>query len=180
MKIKTTTLALLIFSSIHIKSQLAIGKETITNTSVSLEFGNTEYKGLILPYISDKSNIIVEGSMIYDTTDHKIKYLKNVNNWVNLSEDDGTPLTIGKVDLSIQGTDKTEQTTAKTVIGTNGTTDTTNGILVLTDINKAMILPKVANPHLNIINPASGMIVYDTVKKLLAVYNGNVWSFWKP
>ncbi|WP_262907374.1 hypothetical protein [Chryseobacterium sp. LC2016-27] len=43
-----------------------------------------------------------------------------------------------------------------------------------------MILPKVASPHLNIINPSAGMMVYDTVKKQLAIYNGTVWSFWKP
>jgi hypothetical protein len=43
-----------------------------------------------------------------------------------------------------------------------------------------MVLPKVASPHLNIISPSAGMIVYDTIKKQLAVYNGTVWSFWKP
>ncbi len=46
--------------------------------------------------------------------------------------------------------------------------------------NKAMILPKVASPHLNIKNPAPGMIVYDTDARQLAVFNGTVWSFWKP
>ena len=44
----------------------------------------------------------------------------------------------------------------------------------------SMILPKVASPHLNIIKPAAGMIVYDSVSRQLAVYNGKVWSFWKP
>ncbi|WP_426480116.1 hypothetical protein [Chryseobacterium sp. R2ACT005] len=48
------------------------------------------------------------------------------------------------------------------------------------DVNKAMILPKIASPHLNIVNPAAGMMVYDTTKKQLAIYNGTVWSFWKP
>ncbi|WP_435524785.1 hypothetical protein [Chryseobacterium indoltheticum] len=37
------------------------------------------------------------------------------------------------------------------------------------DTDKAMILPKVASPHLNIINPAPGMMVYDTTAKQLAV-----------
>ncbi|WP_279195775.1 hypothetical protein [Chryseobacterium indoltheticum] len=61
-----------------------------------------------------------------------------------------------------------------------GTPTATPGILVLEDTNKAMILPRVASPHLNIINPAPGMMVYDTTAKQLAVFNGTVWSFWKP
>ena len=36
--------------------------------------------------------------------------------------------------------------------------------MVLADTNKAMVLPKVASPHLNIVNPAPGMMVYDTTK----------------
>lgn len=158
-----------------LRSQVAIGKQSITNTSVSLEFANTENRGLILPYITDKTSIATPGAVIYDTTDHKVKYLKDTNTWFDFSID-----TTGAADISIQGSDKTEQSTAKTAIGTNGTTDTTPGILVLTDTDKAMILPNVASPHLNIINPAPGMMVYDTTKKQLAVYNGTVWSFWKP
>ena len=75
---------------------------------------------------------------------------------------------------------KTELTNAKVAIGKDGATDTTPGILVLTDTDKAMILPKVAVPHLNIKNPAAGMLVYDTTNRQLAVFNGKNWSFWKP
>ena len=53
-------------------------------------------------------------------------------------------------------------------------------ILVLEDANKAMVLPTVPNPHVNIVNPEPGMMVYDTTAKQLAVFNGTVWSFWKP
>lgn len=180
MKTTIITTSLLMLVTITVKSQVAIGKQGVANSSVSLDFGGTENRGLILPYITDKSGITTEGSIIYDTTDHKVKYLKDSGVWGNLSEDDGTAATIGTADLSIQGADKTEQSTAKTAIGTNSATDTTNGILVLTDADKAMILPKVASPHLNVINPAPGMMVYDTVKRQLAVYNGTVWSFWKP
>jgi hypothetical protein len=66
------------------------------------------------------------------------------------------------------------------LIGGDPSTDTTPGILVLADTNKAMVLPKVASPHLKIVNPSPGMMVYDTTKKQLAVFNGAVWSFWKP
>lgn len=164
---------------VTIKAQVAIGKQNVTNASVSLEFNNTENRGLILPYVTDRSGISENGTLVYDTTDYKVKYLKN-GAWSNLSEDERTATTIGTANLSIQGVDKIEKITAKTVIGLNASTNTTNGILVLSDATKAMILPKVASPHLNIINPAPGMIVYDTTARHLAVFNGTAWSFWKP
>lgn len=155
------------------KSQVAIGKPAVSNTSVSLEFADTENKGMILPYIEDKSSITENGTIIYDVTDHKVKYLKD-NSWFDMSVD-----ATGVASIAIQTT-KTENTAAKSAIGTNGATDGTAGVLVLSDDNKAMVLPRVASPHLNIINPAAGMMVYDLTKKQIAVYNGTVWSFWKP
>lgn len=170
----------LVFISISTHAQIAIGgKQTITNNSVSLEFDNTENRGLILPYVETKTGITENGTIIYDVTDHKVKYLKEGTTWINLSEDDATAATVGVADISIQTT-KAEKTNAKTAIGANGTTDNTDGILVFTAADKAMILPKVASPHLTIINPAPGMMVYDITKRQLAVYNGKVWSFWKP
>lgn len=159
--------------AIATKSQVAIGKQSVTNAFVSLEFTDTENKGLVLPYIEDKSAITENGSVIFDNTDHKVKYLKD-NSWFDLSVD-----TKGKSDVSIQQS-KTELATAKTGIGLNSTTDTTPGILVLTDTDKAMILPKVANGYLNIMNPAAGTMVYNTATRQVEVYNGTVWSFWKP
>ena len=155
-------------------SQVAIGKAAVTNTSVSLEFGNAN-KGLLLPWVSSAASVsgAVDGTIIYDTSDKKVKYRK-AGSWFDLSVD-----ATGIVDTAIQDP-LTENPTAKMVIGTNGASDTTPGILVLSDSDKAMILPKVASPHLNIINPSSGMMVYDTTAKQLAVFNGTVWSFWKP
>lgn len=45
----------------------------------------------------------------------------------------------------------------------------TTGLLVLSATDNAMILQNVTCPYLNIINPASGLMVYDTVK--------NSWQF---
>lgn len=176
---KKIILSIVILFTIALNAQVTIGKQSVTNTSVSLEFSDSENKGMILPYVEDKSGISEEGTIIYDIADHKVKYLKDGGNWVNLSEDDGTSDTIGVADISIQTT-KTEKASAKAVIGADGENNTTPGILVLSDTNKAMILPKVASPHLKIINPAPGMMIYDTTAKQLAVFNGTVWSFWKP
>ncbi|KAB1228618.1 hypothetical protein [Chryseobacterium viscerum] len=169
MKTVIFSIAAILFT-ITIEAQVAVGKNSVSNPSTSLEFAGTENRGLVLPYIEDNSGISQDGTMIFDTTDNKVKYLKS-GSWFDLSVD-----TTGNADLSVQTT-KTEKTEAKVSIGTLTSTD---GILVLEDSNKAMILPKVASPHLNIINPAAGMIVYDTTAHQLAVYNGSVWSFWKP
>ncbi|AYZ12858.1 hypothetical protein EGY05_13405 [Chryseobacterium arthrosphaerae] len=174
MKKQLLPMAILLAATGTVKSQVAIGKPAVTNTSVSLEFADTENRGLILPYVETKTGITDNGTIIYDTTDHKVKYLKDSGTWTDLSVDN-----TGTANISIQ-TGKTESTNAKSVIGSAAATDTTPGILVLSDANKAMILPKVASPHLNIIDPAPGMMAYDTVKRQLAVYNGKVWTFWKP
>lgn len=152
------------------KSQVTVGKGATTNSSVSLEFGNDLNRGIVLPYVENKTLISQNGTLIFDTTDKKVKYLKN-GSWSDLSVD-----TTGVVDLSTQNT-KSEQTKARVIIGASSGAD---GILVLEDTTKAMILPKVASPHLTIIKPASGMMVYDTSARQLAVYNGSVWTFWKP
>ena len=154
--------------------QVAIGKSPITNSSVSLEFGS-ENRGLILPWVTSSAAVTgaVDGTLIFDSADKKVKYRKN-GVWFDLSRDNN-----GLVNTTLQNA-LTESASAGTAIGRTASTNTTPGILVLTDVNKAMVLPKVANPHLNIINPEAGMIVYDTVNRQVAVFNGNVWSFWKP
>ncbi|MGG5208243.1 hypothetical protein ACQWU4_04790 [Chryseobacterium sp. MIQD13] len=172
---KIIYISLLLYSLTEVRAQVAISKSSVSNGSVSLEFGDDENKGLILPYVTEKEGITENGTIIYDTNDHKVKYLQDTNAWFDLSVDPS-----GTADLSIQGNDKTEYPGAKVAITKTGGVDVIKGILVLEDTDKAMILPKVASPHLNIINPSPGMIVYDTVKRQLAVYNGSMWSFWKP
>ncbi|WP_228453654.1 hypothetical protein [Chryseobacterium aquaeductus] len=154
--------------------QLAIGKSSVSNASVSLEFGSGNM-GIILPWVTSTASVTgaVDGTFIYDLTDKKVKY-RNNGAWMDLSVD-----ATGVVDTTLQDS-KTENSDARVAIGTNAATDTTPGLLVLTDTDKLMVLPKVVSPHLNIINPAAGMIAYDTDKKQLAVFNGTVWSFWKP
>ena len=155
-------------------AQVAIGKPSVTNTSVSLEFGNGN-RGMVLPWVTSAAAVTgaVNGTIVYDTSDKKVK-VKYASGWKDLSVD-----TTGAVDTSLQD-NRTEVATSKAEITTSGTVSTTPGILVLADDNKAMVLPKVDSPHLNIISPAAGMMVYDTAKDLLAVFNGTVWSFWKP
>ena len=171
---KNIILTISIFISAYVSAQVAIGKTSVSSDAVSLEFGN-ENRGLLLPWVTSTAdvNAAVNGTLVYNTADKKV-YVKYASDWKDLSID-----TTGAVDTSLQNT-LSDAASAKVMIGGNPTTDTTPGILVLADTNKAMVLPKVASPHLNIVNPAAGMMVYDTVKKQLAVFNGTVWSFWKP
>ena len=191
---KNIFITLSIFLSTCAFAQVAIGKASV-NPSVSLEFYDNadNVRGIILPWVDGVSDtapfitnspiteIVVNGTLVYDTSDKKVK-VKYTTGWRDLSKDaTGTtvdPLT--SVDgLTLQNS-ITDLDNAKVQIGGDPATDTTPGILVLADTNKAMVLPKVASPHLNIVNPSPGMMVYDTTSKQLAVFNGTVWSFWKP
>ncbi len=58
-------------------------------------------------------------------------------------------------------------------------TSVATGILVLESTDKAMILPKISNPHLTGKSPYTGMICYDTVSKTLAIFDGTNWNYWK-
>ena len=169
-------------------SQVAIGKSNISNTSVSLEFG-TGNKGIILPWATISTGVSLpasgnkSGTFILDVNDKKVKLSKNDGTWFDLTVHNlEKPATGGNI--AINNALQTnaafpEKTDAKTMIGGNPTTDSTPGILVLADTDKAMIPPLVTDPATNIKNPAPGMMVYDSAKKLLAVYNGTVWSYWR-
>ncbi|MNU13487.1 hypothetical protein D3C71_15260 [compost metagenome] len=166
---KKTIILIGLIVSVTAYSQVAIGKTILESASSSLEFGN-ENRGMILPWVTNVSSLqnTVNGTLVFDLSDKKVKSFQN-NIWVDLSIN-----TTGIADSSLQD-NLNDNSSAKTSIGAP---TATAGILILEDNNKAMILPKVASPHLNIISPDAGMMVYDTVKKQLAVFNGSVWTFW--
>jgi hypothetical protein len=159
----------ILLCSAGLYSQVAIGKTALESASSSLEFG-TDNRGVVLPWVTDVSGVLnpVNGTLIFDLSDKKVKVYQN-NTWKDLSID-----ITGTADSALQDTLQ-ENPKAKVSIGAP---TATSGIFVLEDTDKAMILPKVESPHLNIIAPSPGMMVYDTVKKQLAVFNGSVWTFW--
>ena len=179
---KNIFLSLTLFFTTSLSAQVAIGKATVSSPAVSLEFYDNadNTRGIILPWVTSTAAVTgaVNGTLVYNTADRKV-YVKYASGWRDLSVDaTGTTIDpINNVDgLTLQNS-LNDLDTAKVSIGTPTSTP---GILVLEDTNKAMVLPKVASPHLNIVNPSPGMMVYDTTKKQLAVFNGTVWSFWKP
>ncbi|WP_435524786.1 hypothetical protein [Chryseobacterium indoltheticum] len=66
---------------------MAIGKEATVNTSVSLEFGN-ENRGIVLPWVTGTGAVAgaVNGTVVYDLSDHKVK-TKYASGWKDLSVD---------------------------------------------------------------------------------------------
>ena len=171
-------LSVLVFTICKLSfSQVIIGDNVGTatdKTSVLLEFSSTQNKGIILPYITDKTGLNTPGSMILNATiptAAKVEYYNGIT-WVDLSVQTANVSSY----LGIQPTAK-ENTNAKVVIGAN--TSAADGILVLESTTKAMVLPTVSS-YKNIINPAPGMMVLlnNGGIKTLAFYNGNQWSFW--
>lgn len=172
-----------VFISLHSFAQVAIGgKTSVSSTATSLEFENGN-RGMIVSWVDNAATVdntankilgtatgAVPGTIIYDTADKSMKVKTNTG-WKDLSVDK-----TGAVNTSLQS-GLEDKPTAKVAIGTPTNTP---GILVLEAKDKAMILPKVASPHLNIIKPEPGTMVYDTATKQLAVFNGTVWTFWKP
>lgn len=163
-------------------AQVAIGKTSTSSPSVSLEFGYTpndasKQKGIILPWTNASNTLasVVPGTMIFDSSDKKIKYYKGTDDpnstaaWVDLTINGD-----GVVDKSLQE-NLPESAGAKVSIGTK---TNTNGILVLEDNNKGMILPMV-DKYSSIINPTTGTMVYDTTNNMICFFNGTVWTFWK-
>lgn len=172
---KNIVLALLGFMPLGY-AQVIIGDEVGTatdKTSVLLEFSKTENKGIILPYVTQLPSTPTEGTIALDATNGtaaKVVYYNGA--WIDLSS--GETADISSV-LQTQNNEN-EAADAKAIIGAN--TSTADGVLVLESTNKAMVLPQVNNTN-DIINPAPGMMVYVKSDKLLAVFNGNKWTFWK-
>lgn len=175
MKTLHITATLLFLSSIFY-AQVAIGKTTVNGSSTILDFedstGNT--KGIILPAIADKTTAAStadnNGTFIFDISDNKVKMYEN-SVWQSLSDDagDGT--------LVANHNNSTAEAGNGVIIGS--ATSSAKGVLVLEDSKKAMILPRINQPELNVKSPYPGMMCYDTSSMSLAVYDGVRWNYWK-
>ena len=159
---RITTILLLFF--VVIKAQTGI-ETTAVEPSVLLRFPDGSSRGITLPQV--KQPVGSSGTILFDIDEKKIK-LKKDEGWTDLSPVGAT--------LNIDFTGKTESS-APTIIG--ATSSSAQGALILESQTKAMVLPRVANPEQTMINPPPGTICFDTVSKMIAVYDGVQWSFWK-
>lgn len=151
-------------------AQIAIEKQMIDGASTILDFNNVpgNTKGLILPSTSGvATGSLVNGTFIFDVTDKMVKVYED-NSWKPLSDvGDSNAVMVNNSTEQIKGV----------IMG--AASSVADGVLILESSSKAMILPQVATPHINVKSPYPGMICYDTTSKSLAVFDGAVWSYWK-
>lgn len=169
---KLLTTILLYFLFCHLHAQLVIGKSEVSNNSILLEFGN-EPMGIILPSVENAPGA-TGGTFIFDTTDHSVKVLEERNagandNWTNMTLN--TEPGISHV-FENTGSDLGEGV----IIGAETTSKP--GILVLESDSRAIVLPNVPNPHLNMPGVIAGTMVYDSAVSMIAVFDGTNWSYW--
>jgi hypothetical protein len=158
------------FVGLIANAQAVIGKTSPQGSGI-VDFNTADKSGIVLPWVTalPTGTALAGGVMLFDANLKKVVYY-NETNWVDLSR------RTGSVDLSIQAS-VPEAATKGTVIGAESSS--VDGVLVLESSNKALILPRLASPHLNIIKPMPGTICYDTNKKMVCIYNGSEWTFWK-
>ncbi|WP_313577993.1 hypothetical protein [Chishuiella sp.] len=161
---------IILLFGIYSKAQISIGKPNVDGSSTILDFDqtSTNSKGIILPAVTNTTTVIpTNGTFLFDTQEKKIRMYEN-NSWKNLSEtgDDSKIFMNSSEDIG-----------NGVIIGSESSSAI--GILVLESVDKAMILPKIENPHLTVKNPYVGMICYDTTSKSMAVFDGLNWNYWK-
>jgi len=169
-KIILTTVLLILSNFLH--AQLSIGKQDFTNPNILLDFENppNNAMGIILPAVTN-SNLVIpsNGTFIFDTTLNKVRMYEN-NGWKDLTG-------IGSSTGLIPNNSNESAQNQGVILGAESSN--ANGVLILESSDKAMVLPKIANPHLSVKSPYPGMMCYDTVSKSLAVFDGANWSYWK-
>ncbi|OVE55776.1 MULTISPECIES: hypothetical protein [Chryseobacterium] len=175
-----------VFSQVRIGSANSVGN--VSSTSVLLEFGTDNDKGIILPYtetLPSGTNNSKGGTFIFDVTsntEYKIKVKNENTGWTDLSVRSGYSTVIENTVKTPQALPLNDFNGARAIIGNSGTS--TDGVLVLDSPNKALVLPIVSN-FTNIKNPSPGMMAFlkhptDATKHRLIIFNGQKWTFWKP
>lgn len=151
-----------------ISAQIAIEKTQADGDGL-LDFPSNTTKGILLPIVETLPTNASPGTLLMDKNDRILKM--NVESaWIPLSDP-------GSVSGAVFNTNGEVSGQNRVIMGAS----TTNvpGVLVLESSDKALILPKIASPHLNVKNPYPGMICYDTASKTMAVFDGLKWNYWK-
>lgn len=157
-----------LIAPIIIFSQVSIGKASVDGDGI-LDFENPARGGIILPAVTSlpTGSAATNGTIIYDYNAGAVKIREN-NSWTQLTPETGNTSSINL---------NTSPDTGNGVL--IGTATTADGVLVLESQTKALILPKIDRPHLNLVNPHPGTMCYDTFNQALAVFDGSKWYFYK-
>lgn len=148
-----------------------VGVETINvGASAILDFPDSATKGILLPKVTNKTSAgTVSGTFVFDMATKKIAFYGD-NEWVDMTEETS-------VSITAHDTANFQELSSNGVKIEDGTDTAPNGVLSLASTERALALPKVEGVS-TIPSPQPGMICYDTVRKSMAVYNGEFWYFW--
>lgn len=160
---KLTTLITLL-CSFSLFAQIGIDTTNL-NESTILNFPENTTKGVILPIVDILPTQPINGTILMDKNDLRVKMFEN-NKWVSMTPE-------GDVS-STQFNTNNENIDGGVSIGDPTSVD---GVLVLESTTKAMVLPKIESPEINVKSPSAGFMCYDTISKSVAIFNGNVWSY---
>lgn len=176
---KNIFLASLLLPMVTIAQTVIEGKSS-SSTSAVLEFPLGTTKGIILPAVESLPGTPANGTFLYDKMQKKVRMFQN-NSWVDLSN-------IGDSGRIVAYNSTTTLPDKQTIIGSHTTKvyngasfvdGIVDGIVVLEGSTKALVLPKIVNPHLTVRSPYPGMMCYDINRKALAVFDGKLWNYWK-
>ena len=158
---------LMLITNLVIYSQVGI-ETTSIHTDAILDFPTGQNKGIVLPMVEvlPTGAAASNGTFLIDKTDGRVKVRQN-GIWLNLT---------GASSLSSYSVNPSADTFDGVIIG--ATSSSASGVLVLESTNKALMLPKVVSPHINIKSPYPGLMCYDTTKNAIAVFNGTAWYYW--
>lgn len=168
MNLKINFIITAILVSANCNAQIGV-ETTVIEGSGLIDFPTGTTRGVILPQVANNANMtdVSPGTFVFDGTSSRTKYYDGTN-WIELTGQTGVSKTL------LAGNEQNRS--AGVILGDPAST--ARGVLVFEAPDKAMILPKVINPELNVKSPSAGMICYDPVAKLVCFYNGVSWAFW--
>jgi len=180
-------------------AQIKIGNDTPPNESAIMQIGNLEQDisdnanlGLILPsVILSRAGIALgngvenpnNGTFIFDVQTQTIRLMQN-GAWIDLSNQGNNAKVLqafsvnNLTNLNNLAINQENKQSQGVVIGDSPTT--AKGALVLAGNGaQGFVLPRIFQPHLNVLDPYPGFMCYDTERGTLAIFNGSVWNYWK-
>lgn len=152
-------------------AQIGVGVNTDELEKYSLLSFKENGKGLVLPWVDNLPTKNNKGTFVFDTNDLKVKYFDGTS-WVAYT-------TEGKADLSLQNTYKENGGGVVITDMEFKHQSAAKGVLVLVSDSRALILPKTEKPYDVIENPEAGTLYYDSVHKMICIFNGESWQFLK-
>ena len=146
------------------KGQVAIGKTSVTNSSVALEFG-TDVRGIRLPVVTNAATMTAaNGSLVFDGTSGSFRWYAN-NTW-------STATAGGQTGGAPTGAD----TGTGVIIGANSSSAA--GALIIESSSRALVLPQAPLVDQRTITGVKGLALWDSALKAVVVYDGTKWNFY--